>query len=84
LSSHICTLFIQNKDGINFAFVKKNGLYIVITSRFNASPSNLIETCIRITKIVKDFCGVINEEAVRKNFPMVYEILEELLDFGYP
>tara|TARA_B110000503_G_C6885486_1_gene304521 strand:- start:381 stop:500 length:120 start_codon:yes stop_codon:yes gene_type:complete len=33
---------------------------------------------------VKDFCGVINEESVRKNFILVYEILEEMLDFGYP
>lgn len=30
---------IFNIDGINFAYVKKSGLYIVGTSRFDSSPS---------------------------------------------
>ena len=54
------------------------------TSRFNASPSSLIETLIKISKLIKDFCGILNEESVRKNFALVYELLEEALDFGYP
>jgi len=55
----------------------------VVTTRFNASPSVLIDTCVKIGNIIKDFCGVINEESVRKNFALVYEILEEIIDFGY-
>ena len=74
----------KNIDGINFAFVKKNGLYIVATTRFNTSPSCLIETIIKICKIIKDWCGLINEEVVRKNFTLVYELFEEIIDFGYP
>lgn len=34
--------------------------------------------------IVKDFCGVLSEEAIRKNFILIYELLDEILDFGYP
>jgi len=34
--------------------------------------------------LVKDYCGVVNEEAVRYNFALIYEILDEVLDFGYP
>ena len=57
---------------------------MVATSRFNASPSSLIESLIKIAKTIKDFCGILNEESVRKNFALVYELLEEILDFGYP
>lgn len=35
-------------------------------------------------KLFKDFCGVLNEEAVRRNFILIYEILDEVLDIGYP
>jgi AP-4 complex subunit mu-1 len=56
----------------------------VVTTRFNSSPSSIIETCLRISRIIKDFLGVLNEESIKKNFALVYEILEELLDFGYP
>jgi AP-4 complex subunit mu-1 len=38
----------------------------------------------RIAKVIKDFCGVLSEEAIRKNFVLIYEILEEMLDFGHP
>lgn len=38
----------------------------------------------RIGKVIKDFCGVLSEEAIRKNFVLIYEILEEMLDFGHP
>lgn len=38
----------------------------------------------RIVVIVKDFCGSINEETIRKNFVLVYEILDEIIDFGHP
>lgn len=34
--------------------------------------------------VIKDFCGVISEEAIRKNFVLIYEILDEIIDFGHP
>jgi AP-4 complex subunit mu-1 len=45
--------------------------------------------------IIGDYCGVINEESVRKNFLLIYELVDEVFvgseeilsdsqDFGYP
>ena len=48
------------------------------------SPSTTIDVLLNLAKVVKDFCGVLNEEALRKNFVLVYEIIDEMLDFGYP
>jgi len=28
--------------------------------------------------------GILNEEAIRKNFTLVYELLDEIVDYGYP
>lgn len=52
---------IFNIEGINFAYLKKSTLYIVATTRFNVSPSYILELLNRIVVIIKDFCGVINE-----------------------
>lgn len=30
------------------------------------------------------FGGVVNETAVKNNFVLIYELLDEVLDFGYP
>jgi AP-4 complex subunit mu-1 len=37
-----------------------------------------------MTKVFKDYCGVLTEESIRKNFLLIYELLDEMLDFGYP
>jgi AP-4 complex subunit mu-1 len=37
-----------------------------------------------IAKVFKDYCGTLSEEAIRKNFILLYELLDEMLDYGYP
>lgn len=66
---------VFNIEGINFAYVSIASLYIVGTTRFNSSPSFILELLHRIIVVVKDFIGAITEEAIRKNFVMIYEIL---------
>jgi AP-4 complex subunit mu-1 len=48
------------------------------------SPSATIELLNRMAKVFKDYCGVLTEESIRKNFILIYELLDEMLDFGYP
>ncbi len=33
---------------------------------------------------MQDYCGLLSEEAVRKNFVLLYELLDEVIDYGYP
>lgn len=33
---------------------------------------------------LQDYCGLLSEEAVRKNFLLVYELLDEVIDYGFP
>jgi len=37
-----------------------------------------------IARVFKDYCGTLSEEAIRKNFILLYELLDEMMDFGYP
>jgi AP-4 complex subunit mu-1 len=34
--------------------------------------------------VFKDYCGTLSEEAIRKNFILLYELLDEMMDYGYP
>lgn len=36
-----------------------------------------------VSNIIKDYCGVLSEESIRLNFVLIYELLDEVLDFGY-
>merc|ERR1711920_1078984 len=67
----------------SYIFVKKNGLYFVATTGHNVSPCAVVELLTKMAKVFKDFCGVLSEESIRKNFVLIYELLDEMVDFGY-
>lgn len=75
---------VFNVDGVNYIHVKVAGLLFVATTRVNTSPSLVLELLQRIARVTKDYLGVLNEDSLRKNFVLVYELLDEVIDFGYP
>lgn len=75
---------IFNVEGTQFLHIVQHGLYFVCTTAMNVSPVFVLELLDKIATLCKDYCGVLNEEAIRYNFPLIYEILDEVLDFGYP
>lgn len=66
-------------DGVNYFHVKVAGLLFVATTRVNVSPSLVLELLQRIARVVKDYLGILNEESLRKNFVLVYELLDEVI-----
>ncbi|KAM7252818.1 hypothetical protein ACFE04_008893 [Oxalis oulophora] len=74
---------VFNVDGVNYFHVKVVGLLFVATTRVNMSPSLVLELLQRIARLIKDYLGVLNEDSLRRNFVLVYELLDEVIDFGY-
>ncbi|RZC26054.1 AP-4 complex subunit mu-like isoform X1 [Glycine soja] len=74
---------VFNVDGVNYFHVKVVGLLFVATTRVNTSPSFVLELLQRIARVIKDYLGILNEDSLRKNFVLVYELLDEVIDFGY-
>lgn len=75
---------VFNVDGVNYLHVKVAGLLFVATTRINVSPALVLELLQRIARVIKDYLGILNEDSLRKNFVLVYELLDEVIDFGYP
>lgn len=75
---------IFNINGINYIHIKTNNLYFILTTVDNVSPLLYYETLTRTMNIIKDFIGELSEEAIRKNFTLIYEILDEEIDYGIP
>jgi AP-4 complex subunit mu-1 len=71
-------------DGLTYFHVKRNGLIFGASTARNVSPNTVVELLSTIARIFKDYCGLLSEEALRKNFILCYELLDEMIDFGYP
>jgi len=71
-------------DGVQYLYIKVGGVYLVATSRKNVAPALVLELLSRVGNIIKDYCGVLNEESIRQNFVLLYELLDEIIDYGVP
>ncbi|KAJ8266224.1 hypothetical protein GJAV_G00127930 [Gymnothorax javanicus] len=74
---------VMSHDGLHFIHIRQGGLYCVATTTTNPSPFTIIEFLNRFTGLIKDYCGTLSEKSVKMNFALIYEMLDEMLDFGY-
>ncbi|XP_036380846.1 AP-4 complex subunit mu-1 isoform X2 [Megalops cyprinoides] len=74
---------IRSRDGLHFIHIRQGGLYCVATTTANPSPFTIIEFLNRLAGLIKDYCGSLSEKSVKMNFALIYEMLDEMLDYGY-
>ncbi|XP_016128915.1 AP-4 complex subunit mu-1-like [Sinocyclocheilus grahami] len=82
LSGDQTPVVMAHKD-LHFIHVKQGGLYWVASTKTNPSPFTIIEFLNRLAALTKDYCGSLSEKSVRMNFALIYELLDEMVDFGY-
>lgn len=79
----LLTPILQTTD-CTFAYIKTNNLYIVSTTKKNANIALVFVFLHKIVQVMVEYFKELEEESIRDNFVVIYELLDELLDFGYP
>lgn len=74
---------VMSHKELHFVHIRQGGLYWVVTTTVDASPFTIIEFLNRLTAVIKDYCGSLSEKSVRMNFALIYELLDEVVDYGY-
>lgn len=74
---------VMSHKELHFVHVRQGGLYWVATTTADASPFTIIEFLNRLCGLVRDYCGDLTEKSVRLNFALIYELLDEVIDYGY-
>lgn len=67
-----------------FSHVKHENIYLVAITKSNANAALVFEFLYRLIQLGRGYFGKFDEEAVKNNFVLVYELLDEIIDFGYP
>lgn len=68
----------------SFFHVRVNNVYVVAVTKNNANAALVFEFCYRVITICKSYFGKVDEECVKNNFVLIYELIDEINDFGYP
>jgi len=64
--------------------VQHANLYLLAMTRSNINASSLVLFLHRLIDVFKEYFEELEEESLRDNFVIVYELLDEVMDFGYP
>jgi len=75
---------IFTEDGYTFVYIKHNNLYLLTVTKRNANVALMFAYLYRLVSVFKDYFGELEEESIRDNFVIIYELLDETNDYGYP
>jgi len=67
-----------------FLHVRHLNLYLACVTKTNANAALVFEFCYRVIALGRSYFGKLDEESVKNNFVLIYELLDEIIDFGYP
>jgi len=73
-----------NDEGVTFAYSRHEGVILLSTTRRNANMAMMLLFHVHVCRVLTSYFGELNEESIRDNFVIIYELLDELMDFGYP
>lgn len=78
----LITPILQTPECV-FAYIKTNNVYIVSISRNNPNIALVFIFLYKISQVFVEYFKELEEESIRDNFVVIYELLDELIDFGY-
>ena len=71
-------------DNTTFMYVQHGNMYAVAVSQGNAQVALTFQFLHEVVRVLKSYFGAFDEESIRNNFVLIYELLDEVLDYGYP
>jgi AP-1 complex subunit mu len=57
---------------------------VLALSRRNTNAAEIILFLHRLSQVLVEYFKELEEESIRDNFVIIYELLDEMMDFGYP
>jgi len=75
---------VIEEQGISFIYIRHNDLYIVAVTDKNVDVAMVLSFLYNLVNVLQTYFEVLEEESIRDNFVITYELFDEIMDFGYP
>jgi len=76
---------VINIDKVSFCYVRVNDVYLVACTKNNANAALIFSFLSKLVEIFRAyFHGKFDEETLKNNFVLIYELLDECCDYGFP
>ncbi|KAK9834776.1 hypothetical protein WJX74_010210 [Apatococcus lobatus] len=69
----------------SFLYMRQSDVYILAVVKSNSNAMLAFQFMVQTVNVFKSyFGGEFSEQSLKSNFVLIYELLDEILDFGYP
>ncbi|VEL36928.1 unnamed protein product [Protopolystoma xenopodis] len=68
----------------NFFHVKRANIWVCAVARRNVNAALVFQLLHAFVGVMKQYFGRVTEDNIKNNFVLIYELLDEIIDFGYP
>ena len=75
---------VVNLGACTFMYKRVQNVYIVAVTRANANAVMAFAFIDALVELLRSYFGKVTEHALKQNFVVVYELLDEIIDFGFP
>jgi hypothetical protein len=73
-----------SNEGINYLYIRHNNLYLLALTKRNTNAAEILLFLHKVVEVFTEYFKELEEESIRDNFVVIYELLDEMMDFGYP
>lgn len=67
-----------------YLYIRHNNLYVLALTKRNTNAAEILLFLHKIVEVFTEYFKALEEESIRDNFVVIYELLDEMMDFGYP
>ena len=75
---------IANFSRLQYLYIRHNNLYLLTLTKRNTNAAEILLFLHKIVEVFTEYFKELEEESIRDNFVIIYELLDEMMDFGYP
>ncbi len=80
--SNMKPLFTIND--VHYCWIRHKNIYIVAVSKRNPDIAMIFFFLHRLVDLLIGYFNILEDESIRDNFVLIYELLDEVVDYGYP
>lgn len=83
----IATPFVHvsaSAGSYDFVYVRHTNLFLVALTRRNGNGAMILAFLYKLLDVLASYMREVREDSVRENFVVIYELLDEMMDWGVP
>ncbi|EZF22978.1 hypothetical protein H112_04456 [Trichophyton rubrum D6] len=67
-----------------YLYIRHSNLYLLALTKRNTNAAEILLFLHKIVEVFTEYFKELEEESIRDNFVIIYELLDEMMDFGHP